>query len=123
MPQLTKQEILFELARRDIRYFVKATQPDYVFARFNLQILNALSKFYADVLAEKRPILIIEAPPQHGKSELASRKFPAFLFGLNPNLRLLGVERYAKGYKEDYANATAGVMVKQPIGIVRRVGI
>lgn len=39
------------------------------------------------------------------------------------NLRLLGVERYAKGYKEDYANATAGVMVKQPVGIVRRVGI
>lgn len=39
------------------------------------------------------------------------------------NLRLLGVERYAKGYKEDYANATAGVMVKQPVGVVRYVGI
>lgn len=90
MPALTKQEILFELARRDIRYFVKATQPEYIFAQFNLQILDALSKFYADVLAEKRPILIIEAPPQHGKSELASRKFPAFLFGLNPNLRIAG---------------------------------
>lgn len=39
------------------------------------------------------------------------------------NLRLLGVERLAKGYKEDYSNATAGIMVKQPIGIVRYVGI
>lgn len=39
------------------------------------------------------------------------------------NLRLLGVERLAKGYKEDYSNATAGVMVKQPIGVVRYVGI
>lgn len=38
-------------------------------------------------------------------------------------MRLLGVERRAKGYVEDYANATAGVFVKQPVGIVRRVGI
>lgn len=42
---------------------------------------------------------------------------------IQDNLRLLGVERMAKGYKEDYANATAGVMVKQPIGVVRYAGI
>lgn len=42
---------------------------------------------------------------------------------IQDNLRLLGVERLAKGYKEDYANATAGVMVKQPIGVVRYAGI
>ena len=85
-----KREIIEELARRDIRYFVKATQRDYIFAPFNLKILDALLQFYEDVQAERRPILIIQAPPQHGKSELASRKFPAYLFGINPNLRIAG---------------------------------
>lgn len=37
--------------------------------------------------------------------------------------RLLGVEKKAKGFLEDYSNATAGVMVRQPIGVVRYTGI
>lgn len=35
----------------------------------------------------------------------------------------LGVESRAKGYVEDYSNATAGVMVKRPYAIVRYTGI
>ena len=35
----------------------------------------------------------------------------------------LGVERLAKGYKEDYANATAGVMLKRPFAVTRITGI
>ena len=38
-------------------------------------------------------------------------------------LRLIGVEKYAKVIKEDYANATAGVIVQYPIGVVRYSGI
>lgn len=37
--------------------------------------------------------------------------------------KLLGVEKKAKGMLEDYTNATAGVIVAQPIGIVRYTGI
>lgn len=37
--------------------------------------------------------------------------------------KLLGVEKRAKGMLEDYTNATAGVIVAQPIGIVRYSGI
>lgn len=33
--------------------------------------------------------LQISLPPQHGKSELASRLIPAFLFGLNPDVSLI----------------------------------
>lgn len=35
----------------------------------------------------------------------------------------LGVEKQAKAYLEDYANATAGVMLKRPYAVVRRSGI
>ena len=38
-------------------------------------------------------------------------------------MRLIGVERKAKSFVEVYSNATAGVMVKQPTGIVRLSGI
>lgn len=36
---------------------------------------------------------------------------------------LVGVEQQAKAYVEDYANATAGVLVKRPYNIVRYTGI
>lgn len=35
----------------------------------------------------------------------------------------LGVEKRAKSYVEDYANATAGVLLKRPYAVVRMVGI
>lgn len=38
-------------------------------------------------------------------------------------LRFLGLDKFAKVIREYYSNATAGVMVLQPIGIVRRSGI
>lgn len=36
---------------------------------------------------------------------------------------VVGVAQNAKGYEEDYTNATAGVMVKRPFAVVRRFGI
>lgn len=38
-------------------------------------------------------------------------------------IRLLGVEQHAKGFSEAYSNATAGVLVGQPLGVVRYSGI
>jgi hypothetical protein len=37
--------------------------------------------------------------------------------------QLLGVQQLAKGYEEDYSNATAGVMVKRPYAVYRASGI
>jgi len=37
--------------------------------------------------------------------------------------RVLGVMKLTKGYQEDYANATAGVMLKRPWAVVRFSGI
>lgn len=37
-------------------------------------------------------------------------------------LRLVGVEQKAKGFLECYSNATAGVMLRMPIGLVRYTG-
>lgn len=37
--------------------------------------------------------------------------------------QLLGVQQMAKGYEEDYSNATAGVMLKRPYAVYRATGI
>ena len=37
-------------------------------------------------------------------------------------LRLIGVEQGAKNFKEVYSNATAGVMLRMPVGLVRYTG-
>jgi hypothetical protein len=36
--------------------------------------------------------------------------------------KVLGVEQKAKGYMEDYSNATAGAMLKRPYAMVRYYG-
>ena len=38
-------------------------------------------------------------------------------------LRFLGIDRWTKGFEEAYSCATAGVLVRVPIGVVRRFGI
>lgn len=42
---------------------------------------------------------------------------------MQADLFLLGVEQKVKGHEEGFSNATAGMLVSQPIGIVRYTGI
>jgi len=37
--------------------------------------------------------------------------------------QMLGIQKLAKGYEEDYSNATAGILCKRPYAIVRMTGI
>lgn len=78
-------------ARRSFSYFVDYIRPDYIWSDFSRSVCKELDQFYEDVKTGKRPILVLGAPPQHGKSELVSRLFPAYVFGRNPNLRFGGL--------------------------------
>lgn len=42
---------------------------------------------------------------------------------IQSNLMLVGMQPLAKGFTEVYSNATAGVLVSQPIGVVRYSGV
>lgn len=46
-----------------------------------------------------------------------------FMQNVPTSFMVLGVQQLAKGYEEDYSNATAGVMVKRPWAVVRSSGI
>ena len=63
--------------------------PNFQQGWFNRIIAQELQQFYFDVMAGKQPRLLIQAPPRSGKSELFSRRFPAWAFGKNPDLQMI----------------------------------
>ena len=56
-------------------------------------------------------------------TDLSTDDGRAFIQVVPAKFQLLGVQRTAKGYVEDYANASAGVMTKRPYLIVRYYNI
>jgi predicted phage terminase large subunit-like protein len=76
--------------------FVLYTKADYRPNWHHELICKYLDQFASGDI--KR--LMIFAPPRHGKSQLVSRHLPAFLFGVNPDLKVVGAS-----YNTDLAQA------------------
>lgn len=77
------------IAQRELLSFIEATCEDYLVGWFHREVCAKLDKFLEDVLAKRNPRLMLFAPPRHGKSEIVSRRFPAYALGRNPNLSLI----------------------------------
>ena len=87
------------LARQSFVGFVYATMPEYCMGWVHERICAELDAFLDDVLARRSPRLMICMPPRHGKSELASRRFPAYAFGRHPDISII-----ATSYAADLAS-------------------
>lgn len=74
-----------EKARKDFTEFVRYTKPDYQWNWHHTYLSNKLQKFATGEI--KR--LMVFMPPQHGKSELVSRRLPAYLLGIDPSLKIV----------------------------------
>lgn len=74
-----------KLSRANLIDFTKYTFPKYQVNWHHLVIADYLQKLYEGDI--KR--LMIFTPPRHGKSELVSRRFPAWVFGKNPNEQII----------------------------------
>ncbi len=68
-------------ARKSLLAFTKYTFPRYQADAFHATVAQALEAVVEGEITR----LMICAPPQHGKSELASRRFPAYWLGRRPN--------------------------------------
>lgn len=97
--RLSPQEAARELLRRreareSLLAFTEYTKPDFQAGAHHAEIASALEA------VERRECdrLIIEAPPRHTKSELASRRFPAWYLGRHPSSQLI-----AATYSGDFA--------------------
>ena len=83
--QVLIQEARRELARRHMSDFVL-----YVDRNYQMNWHHQLLCEYLDRLAQKEiRRLMVFMPPRHGKSELVSRKFPAFLLGNKPDTSII----------------------------------
>jgi predicted phage terminase large subunit-like protein len=78
-------ELYMHTARTTMAGFMLYMKNDYELMWYNRLICSKLDDF-ANCKSNR---LIINMPPQHGKSELISRKLPAFLFGRNPNEKII----------------------------------
>ena len=68
-------------AQQSFAEFLRHTKPDYQLSWFHEELAGELDQFLDDVLAKRSPRLIINVPPQEGKSERVSRRFPAYALG------------------------------------------
>mgnify|MGYP002656025162 CR=1 FL=1 len=98
-PKEILSKIRIEKAKKSLMHFTTQTKPDFITGWFNILIAQELQQFYQDVIDGKQPRLMIFAPPRSGKSELFSRRFPAWAFGKNPDLQMI-----ACSYSADLAS-------------------
>ena len=84
-PEAAKALLRRRAARTNLLPFIEYTKPDYARAPHHERIcaaLEAVERGECDRLA-------IFCPPRHGKSEIASRRFPAWYIGRNPDKQLI----------------------------------
>ena len=97
-----ERRVLSEMQRRKARTsladFTLYTYKGYLMGWFHKQICETLDQFLADIMDKKRPRLILCAPPRSGKSEITSRRFPAYALGRYPDLQII-----ATSYSADLA--------------------
>ena len=79
-----EREKLRDEAKTDILAFTRYTKEDYIVNWHHRLLCDKLNDFATGKI--KRMMVFL--PPQHGKSELTSRRLPAYMLGINPNLRI-----------------------------------
>lgn len=77
------------LAKRRLIPFTQRINPRYDAGWVHQDIARRLERFSDDVAKGLSPRLMILMPPRHGKSELASRMFPAWHLGRCPDHEII----------------------------------
>lgn len=83
------ESIKAERAKRDLKSFLPNTFPNYKMGWVHEEICAALNQFLQDIIDEKEPRLMITMPPRHGKSFIATERFPAWALGKYPHLEFI----------------------------------
>lgn len=84
-----REEAYNQIARECLSGFIWRTLPNYQMGWVHEEICNELDRFLQDVIDGKSPRLMLTMPPRHGKSEIASRRFPAYALGRYPDISII----------------------------------
>lgn len=114
--ELTTEELsqIYALGREDLMAYAILTDPAYT-ENWHLELiakeLEEIEQSFKTVRT-KQTFLIIEVPPRHGKSQLASIIFPAWFLGKNPEKHIIAAS-YSGDLSMDFGAKTRN-MVKSP---------
>jgi len=91
-----------ELSRRSLIASILRFNADYLAGWVHKDICMRLQRFMQAVEDGKNPRLMLQMPPRHGKSMIASQEFPAWLLGHHPDWELI-VCSYAESLALDFS--------------------
>lgn len=86
---LARLELALRLSRNSLAAFTQATYPEFLMGWLHRDICRRMDKFIDDVEHCRSPRLLITVAPRHGKSEILSRRFPAYYLGRNPTKSII----------------------------------
>jgi predicted phage terminase large subunit-like protein len=92
------------LARKYLVASILRFNPEYLAGWVHKDICRRLEKFMQDVEDGKNPRLLLQMPPRHGKSTIASIEFPAWMLGHHPEWEVI-VCSYAETLALDFSRA------------------
>lgn len=118
----SKRDAALELYRRRqarsrLLDFICFINDEYIVSDFSREVCAELERFIDDVIAGNRPVLIICAPPQHGKSDIVSRYLPSFIFGNNPDFSIGGLS-YGKNLASDMNRDVQRIMMSEEYAVL-----
>lgn len=97
LAQVDADDVLRERAKRNLLGFEEYTNPNFQASRFHRNYYRVLDSFIRGKVRK----LMIQAPPQHGKSEGSSRALPTQMLGFNPDLKIC-IASYAATIAKDF---------------------
>lgn len=75
---------IIDESKNSLLAFTKETKKNYITSDFHRNISSDIDEFIFGNVNK----MMVFAPPQHGKSELSTRRLPAMLLGLDPTIRI-----------------------------------
>lgn len=103
------KQIQAEKARRSLLEFTKYTFPKYEVNWHH----KALAKQLDRILSHDLTRLMVFMPPRYGKTELASRRFPAYVLGKNPDAKVIACS-YAASLAHDINRDVQRIIDSKP---------
>lgn len=111
-----------ELARRNFLHYLRYVNgPEWHQTRFAAHIAETVQEFIETKTGNAYDILLLETPPQHGKSMTVTEALPSWVLGRHPHWRVIlasynddSAERFARRNKEkirDYGRTLFGVTI------------
>lgn len=97
-PEKALNMIKVAAARKNLLDFTTYTKKNYQVNWHHALIAKQIDDFMND---PDRTRMIISVAPRRGKSELVSLRLPAYLFGKNPNLKIISAS-YAESLSSDF---------------------